>query len=476
MDHAIESVLVIGGGLAGIATAMALSRNGLQVTLIESKRRLGGRTGSFTTSSPSGEERVDYCQHVGMGCCTNLKQLIKWLNQEESWQEYDALNFYGSDGQFQRLAAIKGLPAPLHLSKWLLRWPNLSSWDRLTIAFGMFKIRGIRDLDRLDDQSAIEWLRGCRQTKNGIERFWNTIIVSALGEEIENVSLAAVCKVLQDGFLNHTKAFHLLVPQKSLDELFNTDAERCLRKAGVDVRLGLPAQHIDVTRKHSTEVTTRDGVFSADAIVVTVPWHQLGKLQIASTDSTLGELTQRAETLKSSPITGVHTWWDRPWFAHPHAAIVGRLCQWIFNDPAQADELIESAEHLKTEHQTAPKKNHYYQIVISASRSLPSGNSSEVRKLIQDDLAETFPESANAKLIDFKVVTDPKAVFSVGPGSSAHRPVPSRVAGNLWLAGDWTKTGWPATMEGAILSGFLVSESILASTGQRVKIQAEPLR
>lgn len=104
----------------------------------------------------SGEEQFDYCQHFGMGCCTNLKQLIKLLNQKASRQEYHALNFYGSDGKYQQLAALRWLPAPLHLSMWLLRWPSLSLRDRIFIANGMLKIRGIKDLDRLNDRSAIE--------------------------------------------------------------------------------------------------------------------------------------------------------------------------------------------------------------------------------------------------------------------------------------------------------------------------------
>ncbi|HBE69409.1 MAG TPA: hypothetical protein DDW52_14785, partial [Planctomycetaceae bacterium] len=164
-----------------------------------------------------------------------------------------------------------------------------------------------------------------------------------------------------------------------------------------------------------------------------------------SDSSKLKHVAQSAGQLDTSPITGVHTWWDQPWLASPHAAIVGRLCQWVFPD------LLATTSDLN-QPQTETGKSSYYQIVISSSRELPRGDSRAAGKMIVDDLAKVFPEVRKRELLKLQVVTDPRAVFSVQPGVLELRPK-SRLTDRITLAGDWTHTGWPATMEGAIRSG-----------------------
>lgn len=456
-----KSVVVIGGGLAGIACALSLAKRGAAVQLLESKRRLGGRAGSFVTRGSSGEETIDYCQHVGMGCCHGLLRLIEWLHHEHYWDRQQQLHFYGPSGDYQRLGALPLVPAPLHLATWLVRWPGLTMRDRLAIATGMLKIRRLKINDAMDDISAETWLTEAGQTPQAIERFWSTIIVSALGEQTQRVSLASVCKVLQDGFLARRDAFHLLVPNRPLDWLFNEGAERSLREAGVQVQLSTPANKISETSGASGwRIDTPAGPLAADAVVIALPWHQVEALEIdAETRETddktraIADVRRRASQLESSPISGVHTWWDREWLTTPHAAIVGRLCQWVFPKPSEnLDPQTASIDA------SGNSRQHYYQIVISASRDLPARKDGELARALHEDLANVFPQVREARLLRHKVVTDPHAVFSVAPGALRNRACTRTSLPGIFLAGDWTQTGWPATMEGAILSGFAAAD------------------
>lgn len=451
----IRSAIIVGGGLAGISAALALAKHGLRVTLIEGRTRLGGRTGSFTVDlAHNGEpESVDYCQHVGMGCCTNLKQLIEWLGQQDAWHEHRQLHFFGPDGQYRPLKAWPLLPAPLHLAGWLLRWPGLSLRDCTRIA------RGLAAIDKLtlgadcQSQSALKWLQQRGQTVAAIERFWSTIVVSALGEDLSRVSLAAVAKVLQDGFLRHRQAFHLLVPTRPLGELFGTQAAEQLRSHQVDIHLNSPVQAIeyaiDGANHAPIRVVTSQATFTADSLVLAVPWQQLNKLDFGDDCADLCLVSEQAAQLQGSAITGVHTWWDRAWLDLPHAAIVGRLCQWVF----PKEQTLNRAH-------VAARAGHYYQIVISASRDVRGCKAAEVATRIHEDLCHVFPQVREARLLRHHVVTDPKAVFSITPASYALRPG-GFITQRVMLAGDWTATGWPATMEGAVLSGFKAAENLL---------------
>ncbi len=444
-----KSVIVVGGGLAGIAASLALAKRGARVQLLETRRRLGGRVGSFTDAQS--QATIDYCQHVGMGCCKNLKQLIDGLGHREYWDVHRQLHFYGPEGSYQRLAALPLVPAPLHISGWLWRWPGLTLRDRISVARGIWAVQRLKITNATDGLGAEQWLLEHAQTQGAIERFWRTIVVSALGEELCRVNLAAVAKVIQDGFLNHRDAFHLLVPNRPLGELFGSMTEKVLRDNGVDVRLCTRVQSIvSESSERLTVCADEFGQITADAVIIAVPWFRINDLIADLSMPEIEQLGINAQQLASSPISGVHTWWDRPWLDTPHAAIVGRLCQWVFPKVANTIEKAAAADE------------HYYQIVISASRQLPRGDTNEVAKQIQADLAAVFPKVADARLLRVQTVTDPNAVFSLTSEAARLRPRARIGNSNVWLAGDWIQTGWPATMEGAIISGLQAAEQILS--------------
>jgi len=464
-------VAVIGGGLAGIQTAMHLAKHGCETWLIESRNRLGGRVGSFT--DPKSQQAVDYCQHVGMRCCSELVRWMNDLGQKDQWQEQSTLWFRSRHGR-RFLAKAWPLPAPLHLSGLLLKWPDLGLIDRTTIAMGLVKLIRTRPDDKFNDTLAIDWLKESHQTSNAIESFWSTILVSALGEQLPRITMGAVHKVIIDGFAASKDAYHLLVPQKSLSHLVDQTAKDCLNRLGVHLVEGKTVTGLSRTTEGMWKLQTRatgDDQAPQDefhAVVVAVPWHRLEGILDPNSSWMQPEVArsiQEAQTIESAPITGVHTWWSKPWFNDPHAILINRLSQWIFpgpNEPSDAP-IGQPIEH-------------YYQVVISGSRDLPKGDSESILKMVQEDLYEVFEELRNsgAVMTRGKVITDPQSVFSVNTRHNRARlECDTLGAQGIFLAGDWVQTGWPATMEGALRSGSLAAGSVLSYVGRPADVSVD---
>jgi squalene-associated FAD-dependent desaturase len=466
-------VAVVGGGLAGIQTAMHLAKHGCETWLIESRSRLGGRVGSFI--DPQSGQAIDYCQHVGMRCCGELIRFIEETGQRDQWQEQSTLWFRSRAGKpFQ--AAAWPLPAPFHLSGLLLKWPDLSPVDRIAIASALGKLIRTRPTRDFERQMALEWLKAQRQPRNAIDSFWSTILVSALGEQLPRITMGSVHKVMIDGFAATKDAYHLLVPQRSLSELIDQAARESLARIGVRLVVGQAVEGLSrnpsgtwgVGMKSKSDPGSKLPELPAmpefQAVVVAVPWHRLGTIL---RDAGLAQLPGAAKSLsdvqglESAPITGVHTWWSKKWFNDPHAILIDRLCQWVFPGPGESDP--NACEH-------------YYQIVISGSRDLPKGDTEAVLRSVEADLREVFPELGNsgAKLLRGKVVTDPQSVFSVSRGHDESRlDTATFGAQGMFLAGDWTATGWPATMEGALRSGSLAANQVLHYVGRAAEVSID---
>ncbi|MCY2984978.1 MAG: hydroxysqualene dehydroxylase HpnE [Planctomycetota bacterium] len=454
-------VAVIGAGLAGIQSAMHLSRHGCRVTLLESKHRIGGRVGSFHDSES--DKSIDYCQHVGMNCCSTLKQWIKDTDQEPFWTEQDSLYFVGANGERIRVSAWP-LPAPFHLSGLLFRWPQLGILDRLRVGVGLLKLKRLKRDGAMASQLAIAWLRANGQNDRCIQNFWSTILVSALGEQIDRVTLEATHKVLIDGFALTRNGFHLLVPNRPLSELLDYHVAHHLKLSGVEVRLGSIVKGIqrDSTGSYLVRLQGAKEKEAAsesyDAVVIALPWHKVADIL----PEDIQPKVRTIDALQSSPITGVHTWWDRPWLKEPHAILIDRLSQWVFPAPQSSD--LANSDHVATK-----TREYYYQVVISASRNLPTGDSESILSMVKQDLSEIFPEASVATMLRGRVVTDPNAVFSVSVGHESSRLKSDLLsAEKIWLAGDWTDTKWPATMEGSLRSGAFASQELLGAFGRSV--------
>jgi squalene-associated FAD-dependent desaturase len=437
-------VAVIGAGLAGLAAAAGLAEHGCRVTVLESRRRAGGRASSFT-DAVSGQ-LVDTCQHVSMGCCTNLADFCARVGIGHFIEPQRHLFFMTPDRRVSRFGADP-LPAPLHLARSFLGAHYLRLRDKIAIARALLALRALPgDVDG----SFAEWLARHRQSPAAVERFWGLVLTSCLNEEVERVGLRYARKVFVDGFLRHRKGFEVELPTVPLGRLYGDELGNWLEAHGVQLLLncGVAKVHIEDARVAKLEL--RDGTTTdADWYVAAVPFDRLLDL-LPPSQVDEHSCFSNLKSLETSPISSVHLWYDRALTELPHVVFVGCQSQWIFNRG-----------------EVAPGE-HYYQVVISAARSLRGLGHEEIERRIVGELAALFPGSA--QLVRAKVVTEHAATFSAVPGVDRYRPTQETVIPNLFLAGDWTATGWPATMEGAVRSGYLAAEAILRRRGTPAKL------
>ena len=455
-----KRVAIVGGGLAGMAAASVLCRHGFTVELFEQRRQLGGRAGSFL--DPATGELVDHCQHVAMGCCTKFLDFCRRTQIAGLLRRHRRLHFFDRQGRRCDIAGWPLLPAPLHLAIPLLRFGHLSLGDRIGVMRAMRELARSPHDDSPDAPTIGQWLHDRRQSDVAIRRFWSVVLVSALGESLDNASLAAARKVFVDGFLSHPAAYHVSVPRVPLGELYSKHVAQWLKSHGVTIHLEQAVKQVSGDANAVTGIALCDGQERRfDFVILAVPWTKVRSVLPAEMAGSLREI-DKLDQLHSSPITGVHLWFDRPITGLPHAVLLERLSQWVFNRGRRGSPGADDSAH-------------YYQVVISASRELAGRTKDDVLDEVLDDLRATWPAARNARLLRRQIVTQREAVFSVRPGSDALRPEQKTRVPGLLLAGDWTCTGWPSTMEGAVRSGYLAAEAILVSAGRSTQILAPDL-
>ncbi len=441
-----ERVVIIGAGLAGLAAAQALAERGFCIVLLESRNRAGGRAGSFIDQATG--QLIDACQHVSMGCCTNFAHFCRTAGIAHRLAAQPALYFMTPDRRVSTFAADR-LPAPLHLARAFLSAHFLSPGDKARIAWGLFRLRRASPDD---DRPFADWLRRHRQTRRTIERFWGLVLVSALNEDVERLGLRYARKVFVDAFLGHPRGFVVEVPTVPLGRLYGDELPAWLARHGVELRLGTAVQRIVLEEGRAVGVELRPGEqVPAEHVLSAVPFDRLLRLlpeEVIASQSYFADLRR----LETSPITSVHLWYDRPVLALPHVVLVGCLGQWLFNRG-----------------ESSPGE-HYVQVVVSAARAFRGLGHDEVRRRITEEMARLFPTAARAELRRARVVTEHQATFSAVPGVDQWRPVQASPVPGLFVAGDWTRTGWPATMEGAVRSGYLAAEALLARSGRAEKV------
>jgi squalene-associated FAD-dependent desaturase len=434
-----------------MAAAAAAVAAGLRVEIFEARRTLGGRAGSFR--DPAGGRLVDLCQHVAMGCCTNLADFCRRIGVEDCFRNQRRLLFIGPAGRRHPLSATPLLPAPLHLAAGFARLGYLSWPDRRRIARTLLKLARLQSARGDDRKSIGDWLRGQGESETAIERFWSVVLLSALGETLDRASLALSRKVFVDGFLANRRSYEMVVPQLPLQEIFDRRGGARLAEQGIAVHRGTKVRRLEGDSRQAEAIVLADGSRRpCDFVVLAVPWWQIRPLLPPSMLDAIPALAG-IERIEPAPITAVHLWLDRPLAALPNAALVGRLSQWVFRPAWMLDPPVAVREH-------------YCQAVISASHGLVGRPHDEVARQVFDDLTATGLAARDAKLLRHRVATSRRAVFSARPGINRLRPAQTTPAGNLMLSGDWTATGWPATMESAVRSGYLAVEAILAKLGR----------
>src|SRR5271154_2372645 len=455
-----QSVLVIGGGLAGLSCAVALAEAGLRVRLLEKRPHLGGRATSYTL--PDGSE-VDNCQHVTLGCCTNLADFYSRVGASEKIRFYDRLYF-----------AAAPLPPPLHMAPSFLLFRALTPADKRSIANAMLAIaRSGGNPPRIEGISMLDWLHRMNQTPDAIERFWRVVLVSALDEELARTDARYGIEVFWKAFLGNSTGYRVGIPTVPLADLYEGCREAIVRRGG-EVRLRCGIREIRVKENCFAGALLEDGteVF-AEACVSAVPHDALIELLPAEWSEANGPL-EGLRHLKTSPITGVHLWYDRQVMTEPFLTLLDHTTQWVFNKTLLYRAAETNHGTLRpnivrpSEEQAATVEGggQYLQLVISASYDLIPRSRQEIIELCRRELAEVLPLTREAQLRKATVIKEVNATFSPEPGSDHWRPEQRIPLANLYLCGDWTRTGWPATMEGAVRSGYLAAEALLADRGE----------
>jgi squalene-associated FAD-dependent desaturase len=449
-----RSVIIIGGGLAGLSSAVALAEAGCRVRLLESRPHLGGRATSYWL--PDGSH-VDNCQHVTLGCCTNLDDFYRRVGASEKIHYYNRLFFVDRRGR-RGVIESSPLPPPLHLGPSFTLFPLLTWADKYAIGRGMLAIA--RSGGRPADAAGLsmrEWLKKHGQTDGAIKRFWQVVMVSALNEELERTDAGYGIAVFWKGFLSTRRGFEVGIPTVPLAELYDGCRDAVTRRGG-EVRTRAAIREIRVAGDAVASLRLDDGTeLSADFCISAVPQDVL--LELLPRDVVDHEpMFSVLRSVKASPITGVHFWYDRPVMSEPFLTLLDRTTQWIFNKSQLFSEHAPGGP--------AETDGQYLQLVISASYGLLALSRQEIINLCSSELLDVLPATRTARLVKATVIKEAHATFSPEPGCDRWRPAQRTALKNFFLAGDWTATGWPATMEGAVRSGYLAAEALLSACGE----------
>jgi zeta-carotene desaturase len=460
-----KSVIVIGGGLAGLSSAVALAEAGFRVRLLEKRPHLGGRAASYVLP---GGEHIDNCQHVTLGCCTNLDDFYRRAGAGNQIRFFDRLEFAAPDGKRGAISSL-ALPPPLHMGPSFTSFPLLGWADKSAIAQALLAIAvcGGQPEDLAssvagENLSMLAWLRKHRQTERGIRRFWEVILVSALDEELDRIDARYGIDVFWKAFLSTRGGYRVGIPRVPLGELYE-GCRKSLAEQGGEVQLRAGVRGFLAVDGRVEGVEREDGsVETADYYVAAVPQDILPKLlpaAIVESEPVFSNL----RNLKTSPITGVHLWFDRPVMNEPFLTLLDSTTQWVFNKTQLYGEGAENG-------------GQYLQLVISASYRLTQRSRQEIIAMCLEELRGVLPATSQATLVKGTVVKEMSATFSPAPGSDRWRPAQKSPLAALFLAGDWTSTGWPSTMEGAVRSGYLAAEAILSEAGVPRKFLQPDLR
>ncbi|MGA7921082.1 MAG: hydroxysqualene dehydroxylase HpnE [Candidatus Acidiferrales bacterium] len=461
-----QSVLVIGGGLAGLSSAVALAEAGLRVHLVEKKPHLGGRATSYTL--PDGSE-VDNCQHVTLGCCTNLADFYSRVGAGDKIRFYDRLYFADAQGRRSTIEAAP-LPPPLHMAPSFLLFGALNFSDKRSIADAMLAIaRSGGHPPDIEGISMLDWLHRMKQTSDAIERFWRVVLVSALDEELSRTDARYGIEVFWKAFLGNKTGYRVGIPVVPLADLYEGCREGIVQRGG-EVRLRAGICQIRLRGNRFESVVMDNGTeISAYACVCAVP-HDVVLNVLPREFGELGGPLEALRHIKTSPITGVHFWYDRQVMHEPFLTLLDHTTQWVFNKTLlyAPDETKDSSARPSEQSTRAEQGGgQYLQLVISASYDLLPRSRQEIIELCRRELAEVLPATREAQLRKATVIKEVNATFSPEPGVDRWRPPQKTCIENLFLAGDWTQTGWPATMEGAVRSGYAAAEALLAESGRR---------
>jgi zeta-carotene desaturase len=370
-------------------------------------------------------ETIDNCQHILLRCCLNLLNFYERLGVRDRIKFYREFFFLEPGGRLSVLRRGR-LPAPFHFTGSFWKMHCLSRSDKIGIVKALMAIRRERtrrkDLERI---SMLDWLLQKRQTARAIDRFWRQVLVSAVNEDLDRMAAVHGFRVFWTAFLSRPDSYEMGVPCVPLADLYSAGAWKTM--GAVRMHLRTPVEAID-----GGGFVVAGQRVRGDFSICALPFERLASLGLP------------APPFEHSPITGIHLWFDREITTLPHATLLDRTIQWMYNKNG----------------------GKYLQLVVSASRDLTNLSRNEIVEIAVGDLRLYFPKVHNARLLKAHVIKEQRATFSAAPETEKLRPTTQSDIPNLFLAGDWTRTGWPATMEGAVRSGYMAAEHVAQAAGQ----------
>jgi squalene synthase HpnD len=433
-----KKVVVLGAGYAGLAAATELVLRGHDVTLIESRALLGGRAHSFVDAK-SGQV-LDNGQHILMGCYHETLALLRQLGVEDRLHSPPGLQvpFVSEKG---RSTLAPTLPAPLHLLSALLGYGELSLADKLAAIRLAIKLR-LGRRPRLKEPVEA-WLKRWKQTPNIIRALWEPLCIAALNEPVATASGRLFATVIRRSFLGGADDSRILLSRVGLSDLFAPEVRRLLEMCRSITRLQTPVAGLRFEGSMLREIRLNDGSsFQPDAVVSALPWHALRAMLPAES-----KLAQACRQIQDAPIVSLHLWMDRPVLNEPFIGLLDSPVHWVF-----------SRDHI---HGAEPDQSgHVITAVVSGARDLVEKSASELEDITVRELERFIPGMKGARVLHRMVYKARSATFAATPEAEEHRPGTNTEWYNFWLAGDWTNTGLPATIEGAVVSGRRAAQAV----------------
>ncbi|MFZ1978745.1 MAG: hydroxysqualene dehydroxylase HpnE [Bacteroidota bacterium] len=425
-------VLVIGAGVSGLSAAVELVSRGLKVLVCEKAPHAGGRTSSFFDKPTS--EWVDNGQHLMMGCYTAARRYLQIIGSEHLAELQPVLNipYYRAGSERTELRCLP-LPSLLHAGSGLIRFSAIPFRERLLIISVVKEILFRSNPKELDGISAAQWLSRLNQSHSARKDLWDMLCIGTLNNAPEKVSALIFFRVLKAIFTGVRTNSCFLLPRAPLSRLLIDPALEYIRSHGGEIRTGTVVQKLRIENDRVVSAQLNDGKkIAAKSIIAAVPWYAVNAL-------TEPEIILDKSAFCSAPIISIQLWLDRKILNDKFAALIDTSVQWVFD----AGVLLKNQE----------KTGQHLSFVISGAESFSKITKTELIDLAWNDLCSVLPASSQAKIVHALVIKEKRATFIPAPGLESKRPAAQTRFKNLFLAGDWTDTGFPATIEGAIRSG-----------------------
>jgi squalene-associated FAD-dependent desaturase len=441
MTNNSPDVLIIGGGVAGLAAAVDCSSRGLSVLVVEQKPRLGGRTYSFLHQE-TGDE-VDNGQHLMMGCYHSTLKFLRLIDRLDrvEIQKNLSITFRRTNHGSSTLSAVN-LPAPFNVLVGLLRLNILTLSERLSLLrVGLELIIKNPDTNKhLQSITVAQWLNETKQPSANKKYLWNIIAIGALNDVPEKISAALFVKVLKSAFFGKRKNSSIMIPKSGLSTVLVEGAEKHIVTNGGTILTNTSVKRIEIKNSTIQSVELDSGaVVNPKTIISAIPYFDIPK--IFENPENIG--LHNLDKFISSPILSIHLWFDVHFIQEEFAALIDSPIHWVFNKSK-----IYGREH---------KRLMYLALVISGAHDLINTEKEQLVQMAHKELQRFYPASAVAAIVHSLIIKEKRATFSPMVGMEQHRPSHETSIKNLFLAGDWTNTKLPATIEGAIQSGFACS-------------------